>query len=189
VGRHLFDKVIGPKGILRNKTRILVTNKASVLPNVDQIVVLKNGSISEFGSFDELIDRNGDFAQFVSEYVSQQESHEMNDQNEEELELLSKLKLKVKPFIERQESVKSDSSESSTRRPHSRVVSNDKDIKEKTKDLDQNKGKLIEEEKAKTVPFSSMIIRNTFNYLGSGVWVYILSYLIGHSLSLLRVCG
>ncbi|CAG2120870.1 unnamed protein product, partial [Medioppia subpectinata] len=68
VGRHLFDKVIGPKGILHNKTRILVTHRVSVLPEVDQIIVLKDGSISEFGTFEELVANKGEFAEFVAEY-------------------------------------------------------------------------------------------------------------------------
>lgn len=56
VGKHIFEKVIGPKGILRNKTRILVTHGVVFLPEVDQIVVLKNGEISEVGTYQELLD-------------------------------------------------------------------------------------------------------------------------------------
>ncbi|XP_054161810.1 multidrug resistance-associated protein 1-like [Oppia nitens] len=43
VGKHLMKEILDSKtGLLRNKTRILVTNQLFVLPNVDQIVVLKN---------------------------------------------------------------------------------------------------------------------------------------------------
>ena len=34
VGKHLFDKVIGPKGVLRRKTRVLVTHAISFLGKV-----------------------------------------------------------------------------------------------------------------------------------------------------------
>lgn len=38
VGKHIFDKVIGPKGLLRNKTRILVTHGITFLKDMDLIV-------------------------------------------------------------------------------------------------------------------------------------------------------
>ena len=43
VGKHIFQKVIGPEGILSTRTRVLVTHGISYLPQVDDIVVLKNG--------------------------------------------------------------------------------------------------------------------------------------------------
>uniref|UniRef100_A0A9J8ATG6 ABC-type glutathione-S-conjugate transporter n=1 Tax=Cyprinus carpio carpio TaxID=630221 RepID=A0A9J8ATG6_CYPCA len=62
VGQHIFNKVIGPKGILRDKTRVLVTHGMSFLPQADLILVLVDGEISERGSYQELLNRNGDFA-------------------------------------------------------------------------------------------------------------------------------
>nr|CAD7441508.1 unnamed protein product [Timema bartmani] len=47
VGKHIFEEVIGPAGLLRKKTRILVTHSITFLPTVDEIVVLKNGEVSE----------------------------------------------------------------------------------------------------------------------------------------------
>lgn len=41
VGKHIFEKVIGPKGVLRRKTRVLVTHGISFLPQVDNIIVMK----------------------------------------------------------------------------------------------------------------------------------------------------
>lgn len=55
VGKHIFDKLIGPNGILRGKTRVLVTHGVSFLPQVDNIVVMKDGRISEVGTFKELL--------------------------------------------------------------------------------------------------------------------------------------
>lgn len=55
VGKHLFDKVIGPTGMLSQKTRILVTHGITYLPQVDHIVVMKDGAISETGTYDELL--------------------------------------------------------------------------------------------------------------------------------------
>jgi ABC-type multidrug transport system fused ATPase/permease subunit len=63
VGKHIFDNVIGPKGMLKDKTRLFVTNSLSFLPQADEIIMIDNGSIIESGSYDELISRKG--SQFV----------------------------------------------------------------------------------------------------------------------------
>ena len=54
VGRSLFDLVIGPNGMLNNKTRLFVTNSLSFLPQVDQIIMVDNGCIAEMGTYEEL---------------------------------------------------------------------------------------------------------------------------------------
>ena len=41
VGKHIFEKVIGPKGVLRRKTRVLVTHGISYLPQVTLILTVK----------------------------------------------------------------------------------------------------------------------------------------------------
>ncbi|XP_053494146.1 multidrug resistance-associated protein 1 [Ictalurus furcatus] len=70
VGQHIFDKVIGPKGVLRDKTRILVTHGTSFLPQADLILVLVEGEITESGSYQELLNRNGAFAEFIHTFAS-----------------------------------------------------------------------------------------------------------------------
>ncbi|KAK7488019.1 hypothetical protein BaRGS_00020764, partial [Batillaria attramentaria] len=55
VGKHIFQEVIGAKGILRHKTRVLVTHGVHWLPMVDMIVVMTDGRISEMGSYDQLL--------------------------------------------------------------------------------------------------------------------------------------
>ncbi|XP_015764594.1 PREDICTED: multidrug resistance-associated protein 1-like, partial [Acropora digitifera] len=74
VGKHIFDKVIGPKGKLRKKTRVLVTHGISFLPQVDQIIVLQDGRISEVGSYEELVKNQGAFAEFLSTYATDQQT-------------------------------------------------------------------------------------------------------------------
>jgi ABC-type bacteriocin/lantibiotic exporter with double-glycine peptidase domain len=63
VGKHIFDKVIGGNGLLASKTRVLVTHGITYLPKTDHIIVIKEGKISEQGSYQELVERKGDFAQ------------------------------------------------------------------------------------------------------------------------------
>lgn len=69
VAKHLFDKVLSSTtGLLKDKTRILATNNLTILPSVDQVVVLKKGYISEIGSYKELMDRKQHFAEFVHQF-------------------------------------------------------------------------------------------------------------------------
>ncbi|XP_043571121.1 ATP-binding cassette sub-family C member 3 isoform X3 [Chiloscyllium plagiosum] len=76
VAKHIFDKVIGPEGVLKGKTRVLVTHGISFLPQVDQIVVLVNGRISEMGSYQELQNQNGAFAEFLRNYAQRDDLEE-----------------------------------------------------------------------------------------------------------------
>uniref|UniRef100_A0A669DDW2 ATP-binding cassette, sub-family C (CFTR/MRP), member 2 n=1 Tax=Oreochromis niloticus TaxID=8128 RepID=A0A669DDW2_ORENI len=77
VGKHLFENVIGPNGILKNKTRILVTHGISFLPYVDKIVVLENGVISEVGSYENLRASGGAFSKFLDTYAKEQKHFEL----------------------------------------------------------------------------------------------------------------
>lgn len=51
VGRHIFDHVIGPNGMLKNKARILCTNAVNFLPQTDQIIMLRRGIILQRGTY------------------------------------------------------------------------------------------------------------------------------------------
>merc|ERR1719320_1153940 len=68
-----FDKVIGPEGCLHAKTRVLVTHGLTFLPQVDNIVVMKKGVISEVGSYRQLLAQKGDFAEFLVQHLSDQD--------------------------------------------------------------------------------------------------------------------
>jgi len=71
VGKHIFEKVIGPTGTLKNTTRILVTHGITYLPKTDYIIVMKEGKVSEQGTYEELIAQKGEFAQFMLEYMTE----------------------------------------------------------------------------------------------------------------------
>lgn len=70
VGKHIFNHVIGPKGLLGNKTRLLVTHAITYLPQTDQVAVIKDGYVSENGSYQELLSRKSDFSEFILNYVN-----------------------------------------------------------------------------------------------------------------------
>uniref|UniRef100_A0A6Q2YDD5 ABC-type glutathione-S-conjugate transporter n=1 Tax=Esox lucius TaxID=8010 RepID=A0A6Q2YDD5_ESOLU len=65
VGQHIFERVVGPRGLLKDKTRVLVTHGLSYLPQADLILVMVEGEITEMGSYLELMGRKGAFAEFI----------------------------------------------------------------------------------------------------------------------------
>ncbi|KAI1703946.1 ABC transporter transmembrane region domain-containing protein [Ditylenchus destructor] len=67
VGKHIFEQVIGPKGMLKNKTRILVTHGIGILKEVDKIILLEGGQIVERGTYSDLVAGKGKFCQFIEE--------------------------------------------------------------------------------------------------------------------------
>ncbi len=79
VGKHIFEEVIGDTGLLGGKTRVLVTHGITYLPKTDHIIVLKEGKISEQGSYQELVQRKGDFADFLMEYMTESDDQEMDE--------------------------------------------------------------------------------------------------------------
>ncbi|KAF8949213.1 hypothetical protein BGZ47_008992 [Haplosporangium gracile] len=68
VDQHLWENLIGPNGLLKAKTRVLVTHGIHHLEHVDQIVVVKDKRISENGRYEELMETKGAFFQLISEY-------------------------------------------------------------------------------------------------------------------------
>ncbi|KAM9320370.1 multidrug resistance-associated protein 1-like [Gastrophryne carolinensis] len=72
VGKHLFEKVIGQNGLLKNKTRILVTHSLTVLPQVDLIIVMEDGRIAQAGTYGELILKRQDLADLIQTSGAQQ---------------------------------------------------------------------------------------------------------------------
>jgi ABC-type Fe3+/spermidine/putrescine transport system ATPase subunit len=59
-----------------------VTNSLSVLPYSDQIIVLKEGKISEMGTYRELLARKQHFAELIEQYSSNNKS-EVEDEDGE----------------------------------------------------------------------------------------------------------
>ena len=103
VGKHIFDHVIGPKGLLQSKTRVLVTHRISLLPSVDWIVVMKDGKVSESGTYHELLAQKGAFADFLVEYfVGARDEDIMHDDDNA---VIQEVKNKLAPEIQRHLSI------------------------------------------------------------------------------------
>ncbi|XP_052516754.1 ATP-binding cassette sub-family C member 2 [Budorcas taxicolor] len=87
VGKHIFNKVLGPNGLLKGKTRILVTHSIHFLPQVDEIVVVGNGTILEKGSYSTLLANKGLFAKNLKTFVKQtgpEDEATVNDDSEDD---------------------------------------------------------------------------------------------------------
>ncbi|KAK6367899.1 ATP-binding cassette glutathione S-conjugate transporter ycf1 [Exophiala oligosperma] len=65
VGRHLINNVLGPNGLLNGKTRILATNSIPVLKEADYMYFLRDGVISEKGTYQQLMAMRGDVANMI----------------------------------------------------------------------------------------------------------------------------
>ncbi|XP_066556292.1 ATP-binding cassette sub-family C member 2 [Amia ocellicauda] len=94
VGRQLLDKVLGPMGLLKNKTRILVTHSPAVLPIADQIVVMEGGRITEIGSYHGLLSNKQRAAEFLQAYCREPKGNS-NDGTDE---IFQKKKKRPKEF-------------------------------------------------------------------------------------------
>lgn len=55
------------------QTRILVTHRLSLLAECDFIYVLKDGAVSESGTYKELMESKGAFAEFLVEHLEEKE--------------------------------------------------------------------------------------------------------------------
>ncbi|KAF9179056.1 Canalicular multispecific organic anion transporter 2 [Haplosporangium sp. Z 767] len=68
VDQHLWQNLIGPSGLLKDKTRLLVTHGIHHLNEMDQIMVIKDGEISEMGRYHDLLDAGKAFYQLIQDY-------------------------------------------------------------------------------------------------------------------------
>ncbi|KAF2071736.1 hypothetical protein CYY_006941 [Polysphondylium violaceum] len=75
VGKSIFRDVLSnTTGMLRNKTRVLVTHAVHYLPYVDRIIMIKDGAIAEEGSYEFLLQNEGPFASLMKHDTQHQQS-------------------------------------------------------------------------------------------------------------------
>uniref|UniRef100_A0A182PLM5 Multidrug resistance-associated protein 1 n=1 Tax=Anopheles epiroticus TaxID=199890 RepID=A0A182PLM5_9DIPT len=158
VGKHIFEQVIGPNGLLAKKTRVLVTHGITYLPNTDKIYVLREGEISESGTYQELMDKKGAFAEFLIQHLQEvSEEEEDLDEIKQQLEssaggeeLLNQLK-RTNSKRSRSESTSETGSVKDISRQNSTTDSNSS-LRRRTSEKvpEVAKTKLIEQEKSET---------------------------------------
>ena len=69
--KHIFNRVIGPNGLLAGKIRLLVTHNLAILPKVDHILLLKSGHIAAEGQMTELMREENEFTEFLARFLSE----------------------------------------------------------------------------------------------------------------------
>ncbi|KNG89077.1 ABC metal ion transporter [Aspergillus nomiae NRRL 13137] len=79
VGRHLINKVLGPSGILGSKTRILATNAIPVLKEADFIGLLRDKTLVEKGTYEQLLAMKGEVANLIRTTMNDSDDDNSSD--------------------------------------------------------------------------------------------------------------
>ncbi|XP_065072690.1 multidrug resistance-associated protein 1 isoform X3 [Ochlerotatus camptorhynchus] len=159
VGKHIFEQVIGDNGLLAKKTRVLVTHGITYLPNTNVIFVMKDGEISESGSYQELMDKKGAFADFLIQHLQ-----EVNEEEEDIDEIKAQLESNVsneelkhkfeRAISKRSRSGSTSSGNESYSRQNSDISGSQSSLRKRTPEKklleEPQKNKLIEQEKSET---------------------------------------
>ncbi|XP_056695625.1 ABC transporter B family member 13-like isoform X2 [Spinacia oleracea] len=73
---HIVQKALD--GIMSNRTTIVVAHRLSTIKNVDQIIVLNNGTVVETGTHLELTTKQGEYAKLINLQVSELGNEDRN---------------------------------------------------------------------------------------------------------------
>ncbi|KAF9142605.1 hypothetical protein BGX30_002584 [Mortierella sp. GBA39] len=82
VDQHLWDRLVGPEGLLKDKTRVLITHGIHHLSEADQILVMKAGEVAETGTYEDLMAAGKDFYQLITDYAVQEKKQETEKETE-----------------------------------------------------------------------------------------------------------
>ncbi|GJJ71293.1 ATP-binding cassette, subfamily C (CFTR/MRP), member 1 [Entomortierella parvispora] len=144
VGRTIFDKVVGPNGLLAKKTRVFVTHQIQYLSQSTNIVMMREGRIVEQGNFEELMRKKTDVYQLVVDYgrdSSQQTEFPDDDVSAQEATLVEEVVdpnvapgdepvvISTSPMSARPGSLKSTQSIRTLRRPSVASIKSTKVVK------------------------------------------------------------
>ena len=83
VGQHIYEEVIGPNGLLKNKTRIFVTHNLNYVSESDSIAMFQDGRIVEQGNYAAVMRDNGGIAQLINNFVHHDNGVDAATENDE----------------------------------------------------------------------------------------------------------
>lgn len=66
VGKRIWKQCV--LGELKDRARLIATHQLHVLPDVDIVICMKDGAISDIGSYSELMDKNAEFSELMAHY-------------------------------------------------------------------------------------------------------------------------
>ncbi|CAJ0929482.1 unnamed protein product, partial [Mesorhabditis belari] len=107
VGAAMYFRALGKEGILRGKTRILVTHGLQYTKECDRIVVMREGTIAEIGTYDELLKSGGLFAEMLQEREKTKKENEEEDE-EMKFETARQLSSRLSRYDSTSESIKDE---------------------------------------------------------------------------------
>lgn len=73
VGRHIINNVLSSNGLLSSRAKILATNAVTVLKDADYIYMLRDRTVFEKGTYQQLIAMRGEVANIVRSATSDEE--------------------------------------------------------------------------------------------------------------------
>ncbi|XP_040572291.1 multidrug resistance-associated protein 1 isoform X2 [Lepeophtheirus salmonis] len=82
---QIFHNTIGPKGFLQKKTRLLITNQSSLIPLMDRIIVIQNGTVVYEGTYDQFKSHFSSVNEFLEPDETQNEKIEEEKDSAEEV--------------------------------------------------------------------------------------------------------
>ncbi|KAJ2707574.1 hypothetical protein H4R19_004887, partial [Coemansia spiralis] len=132
VSKHIFTNVLGSHGLLKTRTRILVTNAVQYLSCTDHIVMLADGQVAEEGSFAECMSRQGGVYEFVHHFVGETQAPDSSSASTSDTESSEttvsgrRMRKLVQPSLGRAEMENASRALSRSTRHASRVSNSDK---------------------------------------------------------------
>ncbi|CAO3569188.1 unnamed protein product [Mortierella alpina] len=200
VGRTIFDKVIGPRGLLAGKTRVFVTHQIQYLMQSTSIMMLREGRVVEQGNYQELMRKRSDVYQLVTEFGNDPSQH-IDESEDGEVEPLVEQNVHLEedvvetdafpaeeislfsttPRSARRDSIRSVTSVRTLRRPSMASLHQ----RNKSDKADQAKGTIISEEEVKQGSVNRSVYR-AYAKACSYKWVfmYILSMIFSQGASI-----
>jgi len=82
VGRHIFEKLM--LEMLSSKTRVVCTNQLHFLPQMGRVLVLKQGKITESGTYRELMSNKGEFSVLMNTFEGEEDEESKEDPEKQE---------------------------------------------------------------------------------------------------------
>ena len=81
VGRHIINNVLGDKGLLGGKVRILATNAVTVLKEADYVYLLRDQTVLEKGTYQQLMAMRGEVSNIIRSAVLDNHEEQAEDKS------------------------------------------------------------------------------------------------------------
>ncbi|KAJ1926234.1 Canalicular multispecific organic anion transporter 1 [Linderina macrospora] len=85
VGKHIFNHVLGPNGLLKTRSRILATNALQYLSGANQIVMLSGGRIVDQGTFVQLAESKSEAFEFIQTHGFDADSSSLSGESDDDM--------------------------------------------------------------------------------------------------------